>query len=185
MQATVDPALLKAANLFVSKEDTRYYLCAPWVQRIKGRSIIMASDGHTMFVAEDTTGKNYPRRPVILHEKPSAFTPVNWPAVVRSCATDTKKRGTVWFNPKYIARVMKAAKILGVTSTAPSFASPLDPATFHLGENAVAIIMPMRGNDAKRMPDWLSDTVAEPAPKNPLAKPAKKAQPAKAKRARR
>lgn len=177
----VTPEILKAAKLFVSKEDTRYFLRAPWVQKIKGRSIIVATDGHTMFVAEDE-GKTYPRKPEQICAKPTTgFKPVDWVRVIRSCAQPKKKTAAVWFNPRYVERIARAAKILGVTSTPISLATPFEPATFHLGTSAMVVLMPMRQPDSPHLPAWLSETVALPVPK-PVKKT--KAKP-KAKRARR
>lgn len=176
----VTPEILKAAKLFVSKDDGRHFLRAPWVQKIKGRSIIVATDGHTVFVAEDP-GKNYPRKPEQICSKPTAgFKPVDWAHVIRQCGRSKKKPAAVWFNPRYIERVARAAKILGVTSTPISLAAPFEPATFHLGTSAMVVLMPMRKPDSPHLPLWLSETVAPPAPK--LTKKAK-ATP-KAKRAR-
>jgi hypothetical protein len=166
MEAIISPNVLKAAKLFVSKEETRHSLRSPWVQRIKGRSIIVATDGHTMLVAEDKDGKNYPRRPMQVCEKPDPdFKPVDWASVVRLCATPPKKRQAVWFNPRYVERVAKAAKILGVNSSAISLSAPHEAAAVHLGPMVTAFLMPMRQYDVPHIPAWLGETVAVPEKK--------------------
>lgn len=171
---TITPEILKAALLFVSKEDTRFYLQAPWTQRIRGRSIITATDGHTMFLAEDKAGANYPRKPTQVSANPiKGFKPPDWARTVRLSGGRAKKPAGVWFNPKYIERIMRAAKILGVTSAPISLADPNQPATVRLGENALALIMPMRGAEVPHIADWLSEAISEPKAKV-VAKPKKR-----------
>lgn len=54
----IDVNLFRAASLCASKEETRYYLMGVYVQPhpVKG-AVIVATDGHRMFVAHDEEGK--------------------------------------------------------------------------------------------------------------------------------
>lgn len=53
-QIKIDGQLFRAASVCVSKEETRYYLCGVYVQpHVDGGALLIATDGHRMFVARD------------------------------------------------------------------------------------------------------------------------------------
>jgi hypothetical protein len=147
----VSPEILRAAKLFASR--LHDHLSAPFAFRRRSENIVWASDGHTMFVARDPAGRGYTTKPVMLADC-DATMPKWWP-----CVTPIRDKRQavepVSINPKYHARVMRAAVILDIKCIGISVAGPADPIAYTLGPDAWACVMPMREADRPVVPAWL------------------------------
>lgn len=173
METRISPDVLKAAKLFVAPPKWgRDHLAHPWCYRsATGANLVWASDGHTMFVANDRSGARFPRKPTPIGKpKPGAALP-KWEQIVARASGRRIAKKSVWINPKYVARVMRAAQTLKVTSTVSfSLGAPHDPAMFSLGDDAFACVMPMAMGDKSDMPDWLRAMVTPPVTKTQPSK---------------
>jgi hypothetical protein len=167
-----DERLLKAAKLFAHKDMFRPALERPWLQRVRGKNLIIATNGHYMFVATDQAGRNYPRHPThwpisAQHDFPK------WPAAI-PLAAPRRADHPVWVNPKYLERIARAAKICEVDSMSISSSHPHDCIAFKLGDHVFVGLMPMRQPEGPAVPAWLREAIVTIPPKKQKAKPQKK-----------
>ena len=145
MTITLSPDLLKAAVLFTSKEETRFYLKGVSIQATLATIKVAATDGHRLFVARvnqeenteafsiiipgdtivtATKGAKYPLALSKLSENQwrlgdTIFTPIDGTFPEYSRIVPTSVSGeTAQYNPEYIAALGKANKLLGGSNTA-------------------------------------------------------------------
>lgn len=154
----VTPTILRAATLFCDRELVGRSLDRPWAFRDSGHNIVWASDGHTMFVARDIAGKGYRAKPVQIDGDKTA-TLVGWKRAIRPIPSKRRALEPVAINPKYHARVMRAARILDLKMVALSVGVVGDPITYTLGPDAWACVMPMFETERPVMPPWLRKVV--------------------------
>ena len=155
MPITLSPDLLKAAVLFTSKEETRFYLKGVSIQATIATVKVAATDGHRLFVARicqeenteafsiiiptdtiatATKGAKYPLALSKLSDTQwrlgdTIFTPIDgtFPAYERIVPTSVSGE-TAQYNPEYIAALGKANKLLGGSNTATIGYNGKDPA---------------------------------------------------------
>lgn len=156
----VSPQALKAALLFTWKDkDARAACLFPWAQRQLGTNVLAAFDGHCMIVINDIDGRRYPRKPHQVGGPAKMPDMPDWRAVIKQL------RPIRGFTPievfaSYHAKVLRAAKILGVDAIKITTRGLSDPITYHLGEYAFAAVMPRRqGVAASPVPYWLERVV--------------------------
>ena len=140
MPITLSPDLLKAAVLFTSKEETRYYLKGVAIQANLATVKVASTDGHRLFVARGdqpentetfliiipsdtiasaTKGAKHPLDLSKLSETQwrlgdTIFTPIDGTFPEYSSIVPTGVSGeTAQFNPEYVAALGKANKLLG------------------------------------------------------------------------
>ena len=145
MSITLSPDLLKAAVLFTSKEEVRYYLKGVSIQATIATVKVAATDGHRLFVARvcqeenteafsiiipsdtiatATKGAKYPLALSKLSENQwrlgdTIFTPIDGTFPEYSRIVPTSVSGeTAQYNPEYVAALGKANKLLGGSNTA-------------------------------------------------------------------
>jgi len=145
MSITLSPDLLKAAVLFTSKEDPRYYLKGVSIQATLAIVKVAATDGHRLFVARvcqeenteafsiiipsetiatATKGVKYPLALSKLSETQwrlgdTIFTPIDGTFPEYSRIVPTSVSGeTAQYNPEYVAGLGKANKLLGGSNAA-------------------------------------------------------------------
>ena len=145
MSITISPDLLKAAVLFTSKEETRFYLKVVAIQATLATVKVAATDGHRLFVARvdqpentdtfsiiipsdaiatATKGAKYPLALSKLSDTQwrlgdTIFTPIDgtFPEYSRIVPTGVSGE-TAQYNPEYVAALGKANKLLGGSSQA-------------------------------------------------------------------
>lgn len=154
----VTPEILRAAALFCDRDLCRSALIKPWAFREAGQNIVWASDAHTMFVARDSAGRGYRAKPVQIDGGTDA-TIVGWKQCLKPISAKRRADQPVAINPKYHARVMRAARILDLKLTAMSVAGSMEPVTYTLGPDAWACVMPMFETERPVMPPWLRQMV--------------------------
>ena len=145
MTITLSPDLLKAAVLFTSKEEVRYYLKGVSIQATIATVKVAATDGHRLFVARvcqeenteafsiiipsdtiatATKGAKYPLALSKLSDTQwrlgdTIFTPIDGTFPEYSRIVPTSVSGeTAQYNPEYIAALGKANKLLGGSNAA-------------------------------------------------------------------
>ena len=145
MSITLSPDLLKAAVLFTSKEEVRYYLKGVSIQATIATVKVAATDGHRLFVARvcqeenteafsiiipsdtiatATKGAKYPLALSKLSDTQwrlgdTIFTPIDGTFPEYSRIVPTSVSGeTAQYNPEYVAALGKANKLLGGSNTA-------------------------------------------------------------------
>ena len=145
MSITLSPDLLKAAVLFTSKEETRYYLKGVSIQATLATVKVAATDGHRLFVAcvnqeenidtvsiiipsdtiaTATKSTKYPLALSKLSENQwrlgdTIFTPIDGTFPEYSRIVPTSISGeNAQYNPEYVAALGKANKLLGGSNTA-------------------------------------------------------------------
>jgi len=146
MPITISPDLLKAAVLFTSKEETRYYLKGVSIQATPATIKVAATDGHRLFVARENQEENTETFSIIIPSETIAtatkgvkychlelskisetqwrlgdtiFTPIDGTFPEYSRIVPTSVSGeTAQYNPEYIAGLGKANKLLGGSNTA-------------------------------------------------------------------
>ena len=145
MTITISPDLLKAAVLFTSKEEVRYYLKGVSIQATLATVKVAATDGHRLFVARvcqeenteafsiiipgdtivtATKGAKYPLALSKLSETQwrlgdTIFTPIDGTFPEYSRIVPTSVSGeTAQYNPEYVAGLGKANKLLGGSNAA-------------------------------------------------------------------
>lgn len=157
----VSPAILKAAMLFVSRKETRSFLMLPWAYRRYRDNVVWASDGHTMFVARDKEGSGFGKKPVHVGGKPIAEAKMpDWRRVVDPLVPVKRTVKSVAINPKYHARVMRAASLLDVGMVMMDVGRAHDAVSYTIGHDAFAAVMPMRaGYDWPPVPKWLQGLI--------------------------
>jgi hypothetical protein len=154
-----DARLLKAARLFCIK-DAQPVCMAPWAFRLARQNIIFATDAVTMFIGRDPTGKNYPRKPKQIGYDDPIQTLPDWQRIVTRMPDKRRADAPVSVNPKYHARIMRAAAILGVDEIQISLGRQADELTYTIGPFAVAMVMPMRGAiNPPPLPAWVRELV--------------------------
>jgi len=143
MPITLSPDLLKAAVLFTSKEETRYYLKGISIQATLATVKVASTDGHRLFVARvnqeentdtfsiiiptdtiatATKGAKYPLALSKLSETQwrlgdTIFTPIDGTFPGYEFIVPKSVSGeTAQFNPEYVAALGKANKLLGGTA---------------------------------------------------------------------
>jgi len=140
MPVTLSPDLLKAAVLFTSKEETRFYLKGVSIQATLATIKVAATDGHRLFVARVCQEENTETFSIIIPSEAIAtatkgakhsldlsklsntqwrlgdtiFTPIDgtFPDYSRIIPTSVSGE-TAQFNPEYVASLGKANKLLG------------------------------------------------------------------------
>lgn len=140
MTITLSPDLLKAAVLFTSKEETRFYLKGVAIQATLATVKIAATDGHRLFVARVDQTENTETFSIIIPSEAIAtatkgakhsldlsklsdtqwrlgdtiFTPIDgtFPEYSRIVPTGVSGE-TAQYNPEYVAALGKANKLLG------------------------------------------------------------------------
>ena len=141
MTTTLSPDLLKAAVLFTSKEETRYYLKGVSIQATLATVKVAATDGHRLFVARVCQEENADTFSIIIPSDAIAtatkgvkyghlalsklsetqwrlgdtiFTPIDgtFPDYSRIVPTGVSGE-TAQYNPEYVAALGKANKLLG------------------------------------------------------------------------
>lgn len=145
MPVTLSPDLLKAAVIFTSKEETRFYLKGVAIQATPATVKIAATDGYRLFVARvdqtentetfsiiiptdaiaaATKGAKYPLALSKLSDTQwrlgdTIFTPIDgtFPGYERIVPTGVSGE-TAQYNSEYIAALGKANKLLGGSTTA-------------------------------------------------------------------
>lgn len=160
MSAEVTPVILKAAMMF-ARRDVRPDCAAPWAYRFGGYNIVFATDGHTMFVARDLAGTGYTKKPVQICEHPFDKMP-GWRQIVAKIPERRRATVPVSLNPKYHARIMRAASLLGVKQIEISLAGPTDELIYTLGPDAFAMVMPMRDAEKPAVPTWIRRVAGKP-----------------------
>jgi len=155
----VTPEILRAATLFCDRDFYRPSLVRPWAFREAGQNIVWASDAYTMFVARDIAGRGYRAKPVQIDGEKDA-TLVRWKQCLKPIRAKRRADEPVAINPKYHARVMRAARILDLKLTAMSVGAPGDVVTYTLGPDAWACVMPMHETEQPVMPHWLRKMVS-------------------------
>jgi hypothetical protein len=144
MTITLSPDLLKAAVLFTSKEETRFYLKGVSIQVTLANVKVASTDGHRLFVARVNQEENTDTFSIIIPSDTIAtatkgvkychlelsklsdtqwrlgdtiFTPIDgtFPDYSRIVPT-TVSGETAQFNPEYVASLGKANKLLGGTA---------------------------------------------------------------------
>lgn len=161
-EIVVSTPIMKAAKLFADRPSSdlcRPALALPWAMLRRGKNILAAFDGHTMFVANDAKGENYPKKPTQVGGEPCGDSMPNWMKIVRQLRQKRRAIDPVAANPKYHARVMRAASILEVDIVVMSIGRPSDELLYTLGPDAYAIVMPMRHVDKPAIPRWLTSVV--------------------------
>ena len=156
MSITLSPDLLKAAVLFTSKEETRYYLKGVSIQATLATVKVAATDGHRLFVARVCQEENTEAFSIIIpgdtivtatkgvkycHLELSKlsdtqwrlgdtiFTPIDGTFPEYSRIVPTSVSGeTAQYNPEYIAALGKANKLLGGSNAATIGYNGKDPA---------------------------------------------------------
>jgi len=143
MPITLSPDLLKAAVLFTSKEETRYYLKGISIQATLATVKVASTDGHRLFVARvnqeentdtfsiiiptdtiatATKGAKYPLALSKLSDTQwrlgdTIFTPIDGTFPGYEFIVPKSVSGeTAQFNPEYVAALGKANKLLGGTA---------------------------------------------------------------------
>lgn len=153
----VSHAILKAAKLFTdrpSRDMCRPHLAQPWALRLGGKNIIFASDGHTMFIAHDSEGRGYRKKPAQVGEDFDGTMP-DWRPIVRKLPRTRRSLTPVAVNPKYHARVMRAARILDVDMVVLSVGGASTEVVYTIGPDAFAVVMPMHDPERPHVPTWL------------------------------
>ena len=140
MPVTLSPDLLKAAVLFTSKEETRYYLKGVSIQATLATVKVASTDGHRLFVARICQEENTETFSIIIPSEAIAtatkgakhsldlsklsdtqwrlgdtiFTPIDgtFPGYERIIPTGVSGE-TAQYNPEYVAALGKANKLLG------------------------------------------------------------------------
>ena len=141
MPITLSPDLLKAAVLFTSKEETRFYLKGVAIQATLAAVKVASTDGHRLFVARVCQEENTETFSIIIPSDAVAtatkgvkychlalsklsetqwrlgdtiFTPIDgtFPEYSRSVPTGVSGE-TAQYNPEYVAALGKANKLLG------------------------------------------------------------------------
>jgi hypothetical protein len=158
---TVSPAVLKAAKLFICG-DIRPDFARPWAFRSRRDNIVLATDGYTMFVIRDPGGVGFTSKPVQIDGDPRIAMPAGWKKIVADIPEKRRAQHSVLINPKYHARVVRAARILDVTMVAMSVSTATDgdPILYTLGPDAWACVMPMHDFERPTVPEWLRKVVA-------------------------
>jgi hypothetical protein len=141
MPITLSPDLLKAAVLFTSKEETRFYLKGVSIQATLATIKVAATDGHRLFVARVCQEENTDTFSIIIPSDAIAtatkgvkygyldlsklsetqwrlgdtiFTPIDGTFPDYSRIVPTSVSGeTAQYNPEYVAALGKANKLLG------------------------------------------------------------------------
>jgi hypothetical protein len=140
MPVTLSPDLLKAAVLFTSKEETRYYLKGVSIQATLATVKVAATDGHRLFVARVCQEENTETFSIIIPSDAIAtatkgakhsldlsklsetqwrlgdtiFTPIDGTFPDYSRIVTTSVSGEpAQYNPEYVAALGKANKLLG------------------------------------------------------------------------
>ena len=141
MSITLSPDLLKAAVLFTSKEETRYYLKGVAIQATIAAVKVASTDGHRLFVARVDQTENTEAFSIIIPSDAIAtatkgvkychlalsklsetqwrlgdtiFTPIDgtFPDCTKVIPTGVSGE-TAQYNPEYVAALGKANKLLG------------------------------------------------------------------------
>ena len=141
MPVTLSPDLLKAAVLFTSKEETRFYLKGVAIQATLAAVKIASTDGHRLFTARVDQPENTDTFSIIIPSDAIAtatkgvkychlvlsklsdtqwrlgdtiFTPIDgtFPEYSRIVPTGVSGE-TAQYNPEYVAALGKANKLLG------------------------------------------------------------------------
>lgn len=161
MSIEISHSIRKAAELFVDRNFVRPSIAGVWCFRAARANVVWASDGHTMFAANDREGRGFGRKPVQLGSNPKDKLEMpNWQKIVAAIPDRRKSLIPLPFNPKYHARVMRAARILDVTCGAMSVSAQGDPIVYTLGPDAWACVMPMREVEGPPVPAWLRRVAA-------------------------
>lgn len=158
----VTAAILKAAMLFADRPNhdfCRPGTALPWAMRLDGKNIIWASDGHTMFVANDGEGRGYRKKPRQVGGDPFTADMPNWFKIVRNVPTIRRAFTPVNINPRYHARVMRAASILEMPMVTMSVGGAGREIIYTIGPDAFAIVMPMYEAERPVVPEWLRKAV--------------------------
>jgi hypothetical protein len=140
MPITLSPELLKAAVLFTSKEETRFYLKGVSIQATLATVKVASTDGHRLFVARVCQEENIETFSIIIPSEAIAtatkgakhsldlsklsdtqwrlgdtiFTPIDGTFPDYSRIVPTSVSGeTAQYNPEYVAALGKANKLLG------------------------------------------------------------------------
>lgn len=161
--------ILKAAILFTSKEETRYYLKGVFVEYVNGKARATATEGHILFSAilceecepfepaiipTDAIKRAVGKHPTIeiepgkdnwtigdIRAQPIDATFPDW----RRLLVDKVSGDAAQFDPVYITTLAKAGKLLGCKY--PTIAHNGDnvaPIGFGQDNDAFALIMPVR-----------------------------------------
>jgi DNA polymerase-3 subunit beta len=144
MPITLSPELLKAAVLFTSKEETRFYLKGVSIQATPATVKVASTDGHRLFVARVCQEENTDTFSIIIPTDTIAtatkgvkygyldlsklsdtqwrlgdtiFTPIDGSFPEYSRVVPTGVSGeAAQYNPEYVASLGKANKLLGGTA---------------------------------------------------------------------
>jgi hypothetical protein len=161
---TVSPKALKAAMLFIWKDENWPACRLPWAQRLMNTNVLAAFDGHTMIVINDKDGRHYPRKPRQVGGKPFAGGMPDWWKVMQQLTKPKAKAGQpIEIFTGYNNRILRAAFVLGVEAVHITTRGLTDPVTYHLGANAYALVIPRRGASVSALPDWLERVAAKHA----------------------
>jgi hypothetical protein len=158
----VSAPVLKAANLFTerpSRDFCRSMLELPWAMRLGSCNVVWASDGHTMFVANDREGSGYRKKPAQIGGSDVKITMPPWSKIVRGIPAKRRAFTPVAVNPRYHARVMRAAVILDKRLVTMSVGGAMREIVYSIGPDAFAIVMPMADADRPVVPEWLRKAV--------------------------
>lgn len=153
----VSEPILRAAKLFTERDHGRHMCVLPWAVRAARQNIVVASDGHTLFVASDISGSGYPRRPRQVGGEPLTEQAPDWPKIIHAIPRKRRAFGPVAVNPPYHARVMRAASILDIRCVTLSLGGSTKEVIYQLGPDAFAVVMPMFDQATERpvVPIWL------------------------------
>lgn len=153
--------ILKAAKLFADRPSAdmcRPWLALPWAMRLGRCNVVWASDGYTMFAANDREGAGFRKKPVQIGGDADLTMP-GWFSIVRKVPARCRASTPVAVNLKYHARVMRAASILDVKMVTMSVGGAGSETIYTLGPDAFAIVMPMHEAERPVVPEWLRKAV--------------------------